>query len=120
MVEIFADETLTPSERLIQFAGGSLTAAHENTKTMRSIFQALALPGLEEILAHDFEKYYEEFTSVLATLFEALGDSDPRATASLFIGAVDGLTLHVVLNPDFFDQKRMIEQLKIKFNLEAK
>ena len=79
--------------------------------------QAISTPEVGKLLEQDFKTYYDEFMSALAPLFEALGDPQPMAAASLYIAILDGAMLQSLVGARLFEQEQILTQMRERFGL---
>ncbi len=82
------------------------------TKFLRLMMQAISTPEVGKLLEHDFKTSYDEFLTALAPLFEALGDLQPVAAASLYLAILDGAMLQSLVGATLFDQEQILTQMK--------
>ncbi len=113
-----ADLALTPADKLLIIAQMTLEMMSQETDLTYVMIQAISTPQVAKLLAHDFKAYYDEFASVLAPLFEALGEPDSMAGASLYIAVLDGAMVQGLVGAAMFDQERMLAQIRERFRLQ--
>jgi AcrR family transcriptional regulator len=116
--DVAADPALPPGDKLLTIARLSLEVMAGEADFMYVMMQAISTPEVAKLLTHDFSAYYDEFTAVLAPLFEALGEPEPVAATSLFLAILDGAMLQSLAGADMFDHHQMLTQIKKRFRLQ--
>jgi len=117
LAEIAADPDLSPADKLVAIARQSLTAMAAEAEFLYLMTQAISTPEVSKLLEHDFKTYYDDFMTALAPLFEALGDPQPVAAASLYLAILDGAMLQSLVGTTLFDQDQILAQMRDRFGL---
>ena len=117
LAEVAADPDLLPGDKLVAIARQSLAAMAAETEFLYLMMQAISTPEVGKLLEHDFKTYYDEFMTALAPLFEALGDPQPVAAASLYVAILDGAMLQSLVGAALFDQEEILMQMRERFGL---
>ncbi len=117
LADVAADPDMSPGDKLVAIARQSLTAMTSETEFLYLMMQAISTPEVAKHLEHDFKTYYDEFMTALAPLFEALGDPQPAAAASLYLAVLDGAMLQSLVGATLFDQEQTLAQLRERFDL---
>ncbi|MFL7794976.1 MAG: TetR/AcrR family transcriptional regulator [Anaerolineae bacterium] len=115
LAEVAADPDLLPGDKLVAIARQSLAAMTAETEFLYLMTQAISTPEVGKLLEHDFKTYYDEFMTALAPLFEALGDPQPVAAASLYLAILDGAMLQSLVGATLFDQEQILTQIRERF-----
>ena len=111
------DPDLLPGDKLVAIARQSLAAMAAEAEFLYLMMQAISTPEVSKLLEHDFKTCYDEFMTVLAPLFEALGDPQPVAAASLYLAILDGAMLQSLVGATLFDQEQILTQMRERFGL---
>lgn len=114
---IVADEGRSPADKLVAIAEALIDVFARHPELLFVMVQSMATQEIANILTHDFKEYYQQFKVILIPLFEELDDPDPAATASIYIAVLDGLMFQYLLDPEMFDRDRVLDQIRVKFNL---
>jgi TetR/AcrR family fatty acid metabolism transcriptional regulator len=117
LAEVAADPDLLPGDKLVAIARQSLAAIAAEAEFLYLMMQAISTPEVSKLLEHDFKTCYDEFMTVLAPLFEALGDPQPVAAASLYVAILDGAMLQSIVGTTLFDQEQILMQMRERFGL---
>jgi AcrR family transcriptional regulator len=98
LIEVAADETQAPADRLRIGMDRFTASLSENAAVLRAWLEAIALAGRDPGLASSLADNQVEFRKRLqATLAEA-GASDPRKQAAALIAVCDGLIVRFLLH----------------------
>jgi AcrR family transcriptional regulator len=117
LAQVAADPDMLPGDKLVAIARQSLAVMASEAKFLYLLMQAISTPEVGKLLEHDFKTYYDEFMIALAPLFEALGDPQPAAAASLYLAILDGAMLQRLVGATLFDQEQILAQMRERFGL---
>jgi len=114
--EILAQD-LPAQKKLETLMEMALTYTAEHMDIFLLLFHTATTKGVAQLLAEDFKAFYANWKATLASLFREIGNPDPETAASLFMAVLDGLSLQLLIAPNFFDQTRAMEAVRRMFGL---
>jgi AcrR family transcriptional regulator len=117
LAQVAADPDVSPADKLVTIARQSLAAMAAEAEFLSLMMQAISTPEVGKLLEHDFRTYYDEFLAALTPLFEALGDPQPVAAASLYLAILDGAMLQSLVGATVFDEEQILIQMRQRFCL---